>query len=1117
MPKMLGRFLAATFAVASLSFAAHADDIPLGTPIPVGFISYDVTGTNVAQFDIVNFTGANASTPPDMTFPITTPVPLSDLSLTIDFADGSSQVFGSSYFTLDADGLSFDGEQLSTLSGPPTGLFGATDAVLTGVFDASEVTLNDGSQVYLGSHFSATISDPGGLSDGDLAVINATTVPEPATWTMLGMGLFGLVSITGAGTVRRRFSGVALGLAGVLALLLFPATSNAQATVKLNAVTSPSSGTAGTSTVSVTGSGFPSGAISPANALVSLATSCGGSPTTAAASTVTTVIGTTDKVAFAIPGSLAAGTYYVSLSGTSNGGTSFSSSSCSTLQVLAGQSPTLSIDTTNPVDWIIKNGAMTIDYNSTSGAIWSIVPTGTQDQLIDFSPGNATINGSVYDPANGESAIGGTTIPSTWSGPSGIPNLPASFANKEPKGFYMDLSGFTTVTAVPGYSLNSSYLDWWVAYPASGVSPTNTTEYEEHFVVTPNDPGVHIYFSLSHPAQVMNSSGTLVNNGSGTIGGQVQWIWRGNVNAFTNYYQRDTDLSMMKGVVTPLPSTDDCFSSDNGRNDQDVTGRDTIDLHPQVGVENAFSPYPDPASQIPQGFHRHYCVKYDYSSYEYLHQAHGLFGSKYGQWVVFTPGHDTFIDGPTKENLSLTGNILTIEPNSNHYRTGGVGTTSIASGTAGSRLYGPYYVRINHFGMNTDSSIDGGVIQTPDDMFNDAVGAGGSFTSLYNNEATLMSKGYIPTTSRGSVAIQVNGVAGTPRTAWAVLSQNGVNQENSTMSYQYTIDISANGTGTFTNVVPGTYRLSVWDFGKWGEYRQDNVVVTAGNTNTVPAIGFVPENFGTVVGTIGTPDRSSHEFLHGAYTQDYADGPKGYDDREYYGAWNYWADWANSPVPGAPVYNLTDGPGYTATNDPLKWNYAHWGGFNPGLYGGACSASDDTTDAYTYVGCTSLGDQVGIPAYVNTLPGHSGTNGVNTPTPPWQVHFATPSGASSQAFVVLSLALSSSQGKETVTLNGNSLSYTPPSAFNSDAIERSGLSGYTQWVAFQWPTSLLNAEGADNVITTQVSGVNSNNSDDALRLELTNISADPAMTNWHDYYFVTSGKTTPASDTVPNQ
>jgi len=1115
MHKVLTRFLSAMFAIASLSIAAHADDFPAFTPIPVGYISYDVTGANVAQFDIVNFTGANASTFPDMTFPVSTPLSLTNLSLTVNYFGGQSVVLDSWYFTLDSDGLSLDGKQLSTLSGYPTGLFDATSAVLTGLFSTQNLTLNDGTTEQVFLNFSATIDDPSGLTDGDLAIINAVPTPEPSTWLLLGTGLF-MIVIAQVGRRRlltpKRLFGTTLGLS--LAVILLPNGAHAQSTVKLNAVTSPSSGSAGTSTVTVIGSGFPSGAISPANVLVSLATSCGGSPTTAAASTVTTIIGTSDKVAFAIPSSLAAGTYYVSLSGTSNAGTSFSSGNCSTLSVLAGPSPTLSIDTTNPVDWIIKNGALTIDYNSTSGAIWSIVPTGTQDQLIDFSPGNATINGSVYDPANGESAIGGTNLPAGWSGPSGIPNLPATFANKEPKGFYMDLSGFSTVTAVPSYSLTSSYLDWWVAYPASGVAPTNTTEYEEHFVVTPNDPGIHIYFSLNHPAQVTNSSGTLVNNGSGTIGGQVQWIWRGNVNAFTNYYQKDTDLSMFTGVTTPLPSTDDCFSSDNGRNDQDVTGRDTIDLHPQVGVTNAFSPYP--AGQIPQGFHRHFCVKYDYSSYEYLHQAHGLFGSKYGQWVVFTPGHDTMIDGPTKENLSLTGNILTIEPNSNHYRTGGVGTTSIPAGTALSRIYGPFYVRINQFGMATGSSIDGGAIQTPDDMFNDAVAAGNSFTHFYDNESTLLSSGYVPSTSRGSVAIQVNGVAGAQRTAWAVLSQNGVNQENSTMSNQYTIDISSTGSGTFTNVVPGTYRLSVWNFGQWGEYRQDNVVVTGGNTNTLPTIGFVPENFGTSVWTIGTPDRSSHEFLHGRYTQNYPDGPLGYDDREYYGAWNYWADFASTN--GAVIYNATDGPAGIATNDLSKWNYAHWGGFNPGLYGGACVASDDTTDAYQYTGCTSLGDTIGIPAYVNTLPGHSGTNGVNTPTPPWQIHVATPAGTSSEAFVVLSLTLSASQGRETVTPNGgNSLSYSPPSSFNSDAIERSGLSGYTQWVAFQWPTSALSPDGSDNVITTQVTGVNSQNSDDALRLELTNIGADPSITNWHDYYFVTSGKTTAANDTVPNQ
>ena len=134
MHKVMTWFLSAMFAIASLSIAAHADDFPAFTPIPVGYISYDVTGANVAQFDIVNFTGANASTFPDMTFPVSTPLSLTNFSLTVTYFGGQSVVLDSWYFTLDSDGLSLDGKQLSTLSGYPTGLFDATSAVLTGLF-----------------------------------------------------------------------------------------------------------------------------------------------------------------------------------------------------------------------------------------------------------------------------------------------------------------------------------------------------------------------------------------------------------------------------------------------------------------------------------------------------------------------------------------------------------------------------------------------------------------------------------------------------------------------------------------------------------------------------------------------------------------------------------------------------------------------------------------------------------------------------------------------------------------------------------------------------------------------------------------------------------------------
>ena len=1143
MYKAITRLLPAMFAIASLSIPAHANDFPAFSPIPVGYISYDVTGTNVAQFDIVNFTGANASIYPDMTFPIFTPLSLTNLSLTVDYSGGQSLVLGPSYFTLDSDELSFDGEQLSALSGYPTGLFDATSATLTGMFSTQNLTLNDGSSEQVFYDFSATLSDPSGLSDGDLAIINATTTPEPATWMMMGTGLL-LIGIAQVGRRKlaagKRISTTALSLG--FALLLLPGTAKAQDTVKLNAVTSPSSGSAGTSTVSVTGTGFPSGGISAANVMVSLAATCGGSGTTTVASTAQTIIGTSDKIGFVIPASLAAGNYFVSISGISASEITFNSGNCSTLQVVPGASPTLSL-TVNPLspsDWIINNGALTIDFNPTGGAIWSVVPTGTTDQLIDFNPGDASLNGVVYDPANGESSIGGNTLPSNWPGTSGIPGLSAQTFNKEPKGFYMDNSGAGTGgTGVGNYVLTDSYLDFWTDFSAAS---TGNVQYDVHFVVIPNDPGIHIYYAMK------------TGQGATSVG-QIQWIFRDNPFLFTNFYNKWADLSMSRPVITQLPSVDDCFSAVNGRNVEDETGRDTIDLHPDVGpgpatgVYNGFDPeqevdgaFPNPNAstqgQVPPGFHRHFCVKYDYSSYEYIHPAHGLFGSKYGLWVVLNAGHDSMPFGPGKQNLDLTGQILTIEAESDHYQTGFPGI-SYASGAVmwpyftgwtptgtqtqtqeqlqTERIFGPFYVRINQIGMRTGSDIDGGVIQTPNDMYKDALEAAASFTNFYNNETELLASGYIPTNARGSVSVQVNGVAGHPRTAWAVLSQPGVNQIFSGLTPTYTMDISASGSGTFTNVVPGQYRLSVYKFGEFGEYRNDSIVVTANQTTSVPPITFQPETIGTVIGTIGTPDRSSHEFLHGANTVNFPDQPLGFDDREYYGNWNYWLDWQNTASPGAPVYYLTNGPGYTATNNPLAWNYAHWNGYNPALYGGAYSTSDVSTDAYQ----TYPGNPGTIPTYVAALPGHSGASGANTQLPPWQIHFATPSrGVATNQFVILTVGYSASQGGEKVALNGTApLIYTPPSADDSDAIERSGLSGVYQFVVYQWPITALNAEGEDNIITTQfnaTSGTDSQISDDALTVSLSATSALPSITRWNDYTFITSGTTTPANDAVPN-
>ena len=229
-----------------------------------------------------------------------TPVHLSNLHLHLDFTGGGTADFGPSYFTLGLDGLSWDGSPIPIGGNNPL----PTLAVLTGTFSPTTINVSGiGTQTIEGA-FSATISPGSGstLSDGDLAIINATpgtggggggTVPEPSTWLLVSAGLFAAAVFHRRGVTRatgksKPFLSCAL-LAGLLALTQF--SPAATAAVTLTSATSPSSGVAGINTVNLTGSGFPSGQITPANITVSFSTSCFGTvAATATASGIVSVL-----------------------------------------------------------------------------------------------------------------------------------------------------------------------------------------------------------------------------------------------------------------------------------------------------------------------------------------------------------------------------------------------------------------------------------------------------------------------------------------------------------------------------------------------------------------------------------------------------------------------------------------------------------------------------------------------------------------------------------------------------------------------------------------------------------------------------------------------------------
>lgn len=637
-----------------------------------------------------------------------------------------------------------------------------------------------------------------------------------------------------------------------------------------------------------------------------------------------------------------------------------------------------------------------------------------------------------------------------------------------PKGFYMDNVGPGFSTPSNHYYLDPAgrYIDWWVEWPAS---TSNAFTWSQHCLMFSGDPGVHIYFVLDHGP----------GDKAGSIG-QIQWVMRGDLSQFTNTYSVNSGLANLGATTVPMPNAVLFGTSDKGRDVQDAT----TDLH---------------GLNLPAGYRREFYTKYDYSSYEYLHRAEGVYGSTMAAWMV-VPSSESLTGGPTKQDLIFTGNLLIMEAYSNHLDN--QISFPVPADAVMHRLYGPFYMHLNAFDSTHPTAAS---------LYQEALTAGQTYAADYDWDTELLQSGYAPSTARGEVQVKVNGTKGMAlNQAWAVLSDNATNFQYSRAGDEYWVNINAAGIANFHNVVPGTYRLSIYALGQWGELRHDGISVAANQTTSVTA-SLAPENFSTdaPIWTIGTADRSAHEFLHGQIGNpvdldaNYADrytarlGNSVQDDREYWGDWNYWADFASTQ--GAVDYYATAVGSTPATNDLSKWNYNQWHVFYPHLYAGIYNPADDTTDGYNYI----------CPLYVGDC--------ATTAVPDWTVHFTTTPDQQAQGqYVTLSLGVAAAESSLTVTLNGQPLVWPGFNHKNADAAVRSGFSGTYQWVVFEWPATALNPPGADNVVTFHVSRTQGD-SYDALRMEISNQSASPAATGWNDYDYVNSSGFTFANDAVANQ
>ena len=429
------------------------------------------------EFDIVNETGPNSSLP---TWPVSTEVQFSTLSLTVNFSDGSTQVFGPSYFTLNIDGESLDGTSIAIGGVSPQPVM----ATLTGDLTPTTITVNGTPTTVAAAFDTATITDLPVLVDGDFAIINAETgvvpppIPEPnMTLTFLVGSFMALIFARRRGWRRAsRMIAPAAGLGGAVfasAVILFPMGSFAATSLYQNVASNPGSGVAGVTHLNITATDFPSLIINPANVTICLAPTCTVGATVpvageadATATSVKKILGSSDRVNFEVPSTLLSGapitrgTYLAQIVDTTDG---FSGGNCSIVMVTNSPPPPLvcvpsssmAVVAGPTVTAYVPKSCWSACSATTGVSAVEIEPTlgGSSTPIATASPVNACAGnpatGQVVCTANNTSVylISGTTLTNTLT--SGLTGT-ASFSGGSCTNCGVAINALTNTAAIAG-------------------------------------------------------------------------------------------------------------------------------------------------------------------------------------------------------------------------------------------------------------------------------------------------------------------------------------------------------------------------------------------------------------------------------------------------------------------------------------------------------------------------------------------------------------------------------------------------------------------------------------------------------------------------------------------
>ncbi|KAL1595132.1 hypothetical protein SLS60_009820 [Paraconiothyrium brasiliense] len=328
------------------------------------------------------------------------------------------------------------------------------------------------------------------------------------------------------------------------------------------------------------------------------------------------------------------------------------------------------------------------------------------------------------------------------------------------------------------------------------------------------------------------------------------------------------------------------------------------DTEDEITVQDATWWLAHPESPYQQGV-GDYFTKYTFQDTWRNHKAHGMYadgsgsnGTSFGAWLVHNTV-ETYYNGPVHSDLVVDGIVYNYMVSNHH----GDQTPNITDGF--DRTFGPQYFHFNKGGSLDELRADA-----------EQYGLRPDWNANFYDSIVKHVPNLVSTSGRGTFNAQVT-LPKNAKKGIAILTESGRNfQDNvyDNKAYQYWSEIDSRGAVAVPRVKAGTYRLTIYADGIFGDFVRDNIVVTAGR-ETKLRLEWKAESAGTELFRVGTPDKSSGEYRHGYEAS--PDHPLLTEEyRLYWAAYDFVDEF-----PKGVTYKV-------GRDDPAKaLNYVHWSVF----------------------------------------------------------------------------------------------------------------------------------------------------------------------------------------------